>query len=151
MRKGRGIFFRTDLKVNDADHMLFANCHLLSQQQDGKGSCTVPFERIKDKEVVLKSCYKLNNKGRKGSVMTGLPKELRERRNEPQDLRKDGNIVRTAEREKRILFEQKRKGGKWTETERIVVLKCRVSKIKLTLIGLFHEQFTDQFQYLTNH
>ena len=96
MRKGRGIFFRTDLKVNDADHMLFANCHLLSQQQDGKGSCTVPFERIKDKEVVLKSCYKLNNKGRKGSVMTDLPKELRERRNEPQDLRKDGNIVRTA-------------------------------------------------------
>ena len=48
------------------------------------GSCTVQFVRIKDKERGLKPYYKLKNKDRKISVITDLPKKLKECRKELQ-------------------------------------------------------------------
>ena len=50
------------------------------------GSCTVQFVRIKDRERGLKPHYdyKLKNKDRKISVITDLPKKLKERRKELQ-------------------------------------------------------------------
>lgn len=109
-------FMRSDLKITDSDKMLFANCHPLPESPQGKKACIVRFVCMADKITVLKSCSALKGQKKAISVVTDLPKELREIRRDLQKrtkaMRDEGKVVRVAERGKRIVLEEK-DGGKW--------------------------------------
>jgi hypothetical protein len=109
-------FFKSDLEIADADRMLFAACHPIPSPN--RDSCIVRFLRLKDKDTVLRSLPKLRGKGKKISVVTDLPKPLREKRSMLSktvgDGRKRGESLRLRERGQNVWIEEL-KDGNWVK------------------------------------
>jgi arginine deiminase len=111
-------FLDRELQIDSAS-MVFQNCHPLPA---GRGTRPViaRFLTFADRDKVLKSLPKLKGKNLKVTVMTDLPKELRQKRSELQRQMKamksadNARILRVAERGQSIRIEEKeKKTGKW--------------------------------------
>jgi hypothetical protein len=109
-------FLDRELQIDSAS-MVFQNCHSLPA---GRGTRPIiaRFLTFADRDRVLKSLPKLKGKNLKVTVMTDLPKALRQKR---ADLQRElkvmkmadaSRILRIAERGKSIRIEEK-KAGKW--------------------------------------
>lgn len=111
-------FLERDMEMTSAKNMLFQHCHPLPAQRDSTRPVIVRFVSFSDKEAVLRNLSRLKGKSCKVSVVTDLPKTMRDKRNE---LRKEmramkekdgGRILRVAERGQAVRIEEK-KAGKW--------------------------------------
>jgi hypothetical protein len=113
-------FISRELEIdNTTTTMPFQNCHPLPARGRGQ-PVIVRFCCFQDKEKIQKNLPKLRGKNIKVTVMSDLPRQLREKRRALWERVKavraqnPGKIVRIAERGQEIRVEEKVE-GKWTQ------------------------------------